>query len=69
MLSKITVRPLGTQRRNVSYYETSLSVRRILFLFGIQQPTMDLRTTTDFISNITYSRSTVYMGVCALSYH
>lgn len=39
--------------------ETVLTVRNIPFLFGIQQPTLNCRATSDFLAKRTLSRSVV----------
>lgn len=51
------------------FIETCFSARWISLMFGIQYLTMVYRAGFDFVSNVTQSRSVVYVEVCALSSH
>jgi hypothetical protein len=62
--SKLTIPVLEAERRNISFDETDLSVGRISFLFGIQQPRSVCQTIIYFALKVTSSVSFIWKSVC-----
>jgi hypothetical protein len=48
--------------------KSALLVRRVSFLFGIQQPTRIYQETTDSRSRVGKSRQIVYRKICAMPF-